>query len=555
MLETLYIENVAVIEKTEINFTGGFNILTGETGAGKSIIIDSLSLLLGQRASRDMIRTGADHAYVSATFSVTEHPLKEILSLHDIAPDEDGNILIERSFRPDGHGKAKINGQPTSISILKELSEHLITIHGQHMNQQIMNPATHIDYVDSYGNYSALLEEYQALYQETTSARKELLRLKHIAAEKAERQDILTYRIRELKNADLKIGEEDELIEKRNTASHAEKITEAISGALHRLADQENSAYELLLQSQNELDRVSPYASVLQDCTNMLSEILPILDEGISTLRNTQNNISYEPGALDAIETRLNLIKRIKAKYGGSIESALQELVRVQQELDELDLSEENLSKQEFIFQELAKKLADKAQQLTQARIECGNQLAAAVMEKLAFLDMGKCRFCVTVNPSEKYTAHGHDTIEFFISANPGETPKPLAKIASGGELSRIMLSIIHVLSERNMADTMIFDEVDSGVSGKTAQKIGILLKEVSKKIQVLCVTHLAQIAAMADTHLLITKKTDDIHTFTQVTKLDRDGQRTEVARIIGGANITETTLKTADELIAEGNF
>lgn len=555
MLETLYIENVAVIEKTEIDFTGGFNILTGETGAGKSIIIDSLSLLLGQRASRDMIRTGADRAFVSAVFSVSDPRLREALSQHDITPDDDGHLLIERSFRPDGHGSAKINGRPASLSLLKELAEYLVTIHGQHMNQQIMNPATHIGYVDSYGNYETLQNEYHALYQEVSAARKELLRIKRVAADKAERQDILSYRVRELKNANLVIGEEEDLIKRRNAAAHAEKITGTLSGTLDCLADRENSAYDLILQAQHELGRVSQYADSLHDCATILSDILPSLEEGIATLRNAQNALSYEPGELDTIETRLSEIKRIKAKYGGSVEAAIDELERSQRELDELDLSEENLNRQESVFQALASELADKSAQLTAAREECGKRLSKAIMEKLAFLDMEKCEFSVSVTPSEKYTSLGHDNVEFFISANPGETPKPLAKIASGGELSRIMLSIINVLSERDMANTMIFDEVDSGVSGKTAQKIGVLLKAVSKQSQVLCVTHLAQIAAMADNHLLIAKQTDDIHTYTQVKKLDNEGRRREVARIIGGINITESTLKTADELIADGTF
>jgi DNA repair protein RecN (Recombination protein N) len=555
MLETLYIENVAVIEKAEINFTNGFNILTGETGAGKSIIIDSLNLLLGQRASRDMIRTGADRAFVSAVFSISAPKLKEILAARDIYPDDDGNLLIERSFRQDGHGTAKINGRPVSVTLLKELAERLVTIHGQHMNQQIMNPASHISYIDNYGNYTQLLREYHELYREVTVARKELLRLQRIAAEKTERQDILAYRVQELKNANLTPGEEEHLLEKRNAASHAEKITDAISQTLDRLSDREHSAYDLMLQSKNELDHVSQYAAPVRDCVNILNEILPALEEGINTLRNAQNAISYEPGELDTIEHRLSLIKRIKAKYGGTVESALRELAVSQKELDELDLSEENLAKQDAVFQELAGKLAEKSKDLTAARIACSKQLSKAIMEKLAFLDMERCQFTVSITPSEKYTALGHDTVEFFMSANPGESPKPLAKIASGGELSRIMLSIIHALSEKDRPDTMIFDEVDSGVSGKTAQKIGVLLKEVSRQSQVLCVTHLAQIAAMADNHLLITKKAIENQTFTQVSQLDHEGRRREVARIVGGINITETTLNTADELIAAGNL
>lgn len=553
MLEKLFIENVAVIEKAEIDFTGGFNILTGETGAGKSIIIDSLNLLLGQRASRDMIRTGSDRAFVAAAFSVTESYLKDALSNRGLSPDEDGNLLIERTFRIDGHGSAKINGRPVSVAVLKDIAACLVNIHGQHMNQQIMDPSTHIRYIDSYGNYEKLLDEYHLLYQDVTAARHELLRLKKIEQDKADRQDYLAYRVQELKQAHLVRGEEEELIEKRNAAAHAEKITGALTQSLDMLSLRDESMYDLLLKSQHELERVASYSSKLSEVATLLSTITPIADEAIRSLQEAKNDMFYKPGELDEIETRLGEIKRIKTKYGGSVDAALDELDRSQAELDKLELNEENLIKQERVFQELAGQLAEKAAELTSARQECGKRLSIGIMEKLAFLDMEKCRFSVSITPSKKYTETGHDDVEFFISANPGEPPKPLAKIASGGELSRIMLAIIHVLSERQETDTMIFDEVDSGVSGKTAQKIGVLLKAVSKQSQVLCVTHLAQIAAMADHHLLISKHADDVRTYTQVTTLDAQGRRQEVARIIGGADITDTTLKTADELIAYG--
>ncbi len=553
MLEKLFIENVAVIEKTEIEFTGGFNILTGETGAGKSIIIDSLNLLLGQRASRDMIRTGSDCAFVAAEFSVNEPYLKNILEQHEISPDDDGNLFIERSFRTDGRGGAKINGRPVSLSVLKDLSSYLVTIHGQHMNQQIMDPSTHIRYIDNYGNYGQLLDDYRVLYMEVTAARKELLRLKKIEQDKADRQDYLAYRVQELKQAHLVPGEEEELTERRNAAANAEKITGALVHSLDMLSHREDSVCDLLLRAKNELERVGSYSSKLQEITTSLSNITPVVDEAVNSLREAQNAMSYKPGELDEIENRLGEIKRIKAKYGGSVDAALAELERAQTELDNLELSEENRIKQESIFQQLASKLAEKSTQLTSARQECGERLAVGIMEKLSFLDMEKCHFTVNITPSKKYTEFGHDEVEFFISANPGEPPKPLAKIASGGELSRIMLAIINVLSERENTGTMIFDEVDSGVSGKTAQKIGVLLKAVSKQSQVLCVTHLAQIAAMADNHLFISKQTDNVRTYTNVTRLDAEGRRREVARIIGGADITDTTLKTADELIAYG--
>ncbi len=555
MLEKLYIENIAVIEKAEIDFSDGFNILTGETGAGKSIIIDSLGLLLGQRASRDMIRTGADRAFVSAVFSVEADDVLQQLYQFDIVPDEGHNIYIERSFRADGHGVVKINGRPAPLTVLKDISSCLVTIHGQHMNQRIMNPATHMSYVDGYGDYDAVLEEYRALYHEVSVARKELFRLQKQEQDKADRMDILSYRVKELQDAKLVVGEEEDLLEKRKIAAHAEKIADAVSESLRVLSEQENSADDLLLQAEGTLERVGQFSEEMKKIQLSLRDIILQTEDNISLLRDCQNQMSYSAGALDDIENRLSEIKRIKMKYGGSVETAIAELEKSSAELEELEFSEEKLAKQQQIFQELASKLAEKSKVLTEKRVKSGEKLAKSVMEKLAFLDMDKCRFVVQIAPSEKFTAYGRDVVEFYISANLGESPRPLAKTASGGELSRIMLAMIQVLSEKGMAETMIFDEVDSGVSGKTAQKIGILLKSVSKKSQVLCVTHLAQIAAMADRHFYIYKHTQDEQTFTEIRTLDYEGRRREVARIIGGVNITESALQTADELMKDGQI
>ena len=555
MLERLYIENIAVIEKAEIDFTLGFNILTGETGAGKSIIIDSLGLLLGQRASRDMIRTGADRAYVAAIFSVHSDNVLEQMHQFDIVPDDEGNLYVERSFRADGHGVAKINGRPVPLAVLKEISSNLVTIHGQHMNQRLLNPATHMSYVDGYGDHQHELEEYQALYREVSAARKELFCLQKQEQDKADRLDILSYRVKELQDAKLVIGEEEELLEKRNVAAHAEKIAGALSESLQVLSDQEHSADELLLRADSALERASQFSEEIKAVHQTLRDIILQTEDAISVLRDCQNKMTYSAGALDEIENRLAEIKRIKMKYGGSVETALEELEKSSRELEELEFSEEKLAKQQQIFQDLASKLAQKSAKLTEKRANNGEKLAKSVMEKLAFLDMDKCKFVVNIIPSEKFTAYGRDVVEFYISANTGEDPKPLAKTASGGELSRIMLAMTQVLSEKGMAETLIFDEVDSGVSGKTAQKIGVLLKSVSKKAQVLCVTHLAQIAAMADRHFYICKHTRENQTYTQIQILDHEGRRREVARIIGGINITESALQTADELMKDGQI
>ena len=473
----------------------------------------------------------------------------------DIVPDDEGNLYVERSFRADGHGVAKINGRPIPLAVLKEISSNLVTIHGQHMNQRLLNPATHMSYVDGYGDHQHELEEYQALYREVSAARKELFRLQKQEQDKADRLDILSYRVKELQDAKLVIGEEEELLEKRNMAAHAEKIAVALSESLQVLSDQEHSADELLLRADGALERASQFSEEIMAVHQALRDIILQTEDTISALRDCQNKMTYSAGALDEIENRLAEIKRIKMKYGGSVETALEELEKSSRELEELEFSEEKLEKQQQIFQELASKLAQKSAKLTEKRTKNGEKLAKSVMEKLAFLDMDKCKFVVNIIPSEKFTAYGRDVVEFYISANTGEDPKPLAKTASGGELSRIMLAMMQVLSEKGMAETLIFDEVDSGVSGKTAQKIGVLLKSVSKKAQVLCVTHLAQIAAMADRHFYICKHTRGNQTYTQIQILDHEGRRREVARIIGGINITESALQTADELMNDGQI
>lgn len=555
MIEKLYIENVAVIEKGEIEFACGFNILTGETGAGKSIIIDSLSLLLGQRASRNMIRTGSDRAYVSAVFSMKESFAVEKLAEYDITQDEDGMLLIERQFSSDGKGWAKINGRPVSLSVLKDLSVYLVNIHGQHLNQQIMNPANHITYIDGYADNGELLSKYKDMYRQVQAARKELLRLKKLEDDKAERIDILKYRMEEIENAKLREGEEEELTEKRNTAANAEKLSEAFAVSLSLLSDDEESAYENIAQAQAALAKAGQYSSRLNDVSEILKTVMIELEDGISIIHEVSGDMSYSPGQLDEIENRLGEISRLKKKYGGSIESALEELEKAKEEFGELELSEEKIEQQTEEFNRLAAILSSYAGELSASRKAAGIKLSEEIMGKLAFLDMEKCIFVANIAQSDKFTSIGRDDVEFYISANPGEAPKPLARIASGGELSRIMLAIINVLSEREDVDTIIFDEVDAGVSGKTAQKIGVLLKAVSRRAQVLCVTHLAQIAAMADRHLFISKSTDDVKTYTKISILDEAERRRELARIIGGMNITEAALHTADDLISEGKL
>ena len=552
MLERLYIENVAVIERAEIEFFSGFNILTGETGAGKSIIIDSLGLLLGQRASKDLVRTGCPYAYVAGRFALSGAAVHHKLDELDICPEDDGTLFIERKFTAEGKSTAKIGGRPVPLASLKELSPYLVVIHGQHLNQRILDPATHIGYLDGYLGSNAAMSEYVSQYKLTQAARRELLRLQRLDADKQERLDMLQYRIDELTRAHLSAGEEEALMARRDAAANAEKLKTAIHAARALLYDMDGSACERLTAAAAALDPASAHSAKLRELGDRLRTLAVEAESVSDDLRAAGGEVD-DAGSLDEIEQRLAELRRIRKKYGGSISAAMELLESSVRERDEFEGMSQRVAAQAAEFERLALCLAERAEALTNARRAAADRLAAAVMEKLAFLDMEKCVFEIRIEKSEKFTANGRDTVEFFLSANPGESPKPLAKIASGGELSRIMLAIISVLSEGDPADTVIFDEVDSGVSGKTAQKIGVLLKAAARRPQVLCVTHLAQIAAMADSHLLITKQADADRTTTTVRILDEQGRREELARILGGMQITDAALQAADALSAEG--
>ena len=553
MLERLYIENVAVIEKTEIVFSDGLNIFTGQTGAGKSIIIDSLALLLGQRASRDMIRTGTDTARVSATFADIGKDVADKLNECDIPMQEDGTLVIERRLSQDGKGVSRINGRPVSLMTLKELAEPLVNIHGQHMNQRILDPSTHIEYLDAFAQNGDILREYDALYRETMSARRELVRLRDAAIEAKERADINEYRINELERMNLRVGEEEELTERRALMVNSERFAEAVESASELISGGQGSAVENISRAAMILGKSAQYSDKLRELSTRLNSILPEAEDIGESLKTIINDIDFAPEELDAVETRLSRLNSVKKKYGGSIESAIKELEKCKKEKNLYENSDAEIEHQNGIFNELAQRLSSVSARLTQSRKDAALKLCRSVKEKLSFLDMEKCLFKVEINPSEKFTPIGRDTVEFYISANVGEEPKPLARIASGGELSRIMLAIVNSLNENKMPDTLIFDEVDSGVSGKTAQKIGVLIKSVAKHTQVLCVTHLAQIAAMADHHLFISKSSDGFKTYTSVAVLDREGRQREIARILGGADITKTALDMANDLILQG--
>ena len=480
--------------------------------------------------------------------AAVHHKLDEL----DICPEDDGTLFIERKFTAEGKSTAKIGGRPVPLASLKELSPYLVVIHGQHLNQRILDPATHIGYLDGYLGSNAAMSEYVSQYKLTQAARRELLRLQRLDADKQERLDMLQYRIDELTRAHLSAGEEEALMARRDAAANAEKLKTAIHAARALLYDMDGSACERLTAAAAALDPASAHSAKLRELGDRLRTLAVEAESVSDDLRAAGGEVD-DAGSLDEIEQRLAELRRIRKKYGGSISAAMELLESSVRERDEFEGMSQRVAAQAAEFERLALCLAERAEALTNARRAAADRLAAAVMEKLAFLDMEKCVFEIRIEKSEKFTANGRDTVEFFLSANPGESPKPLAKIASGGELSRIMLAIISVLSEGDPADTVIFDEVDSGVSGKTAQKIGVLLKAAARRPQVLCVTHLAQIAAMADSHLLITKQADADRTTTTVRILDEQGRREELARILGGMQITDAALQAADALIAEG--
>lgn len=550
MLQSLHIENVAVIEKTDIQFKEGFTILTGETGAGKSIIIDSIELVLGERASKDMIRNGAQKAYVSALFSVDSKKVTDVLNGYGIQIEDDNTILIEREFSMDGRNICRINGRQVALSVIKSIGMELINIHGQHSNQALLNPDTHITYLDSYTKNDDLLIRYKDIYENLKRIKHEIAELSKNERDKETRLDFLKYQINEIESADLKQGEEEELSEKRMILTNSVKLFEASDNAYNALYKNESNASDLINEAISNLNSASRYSTKLSDISSRLTDLSYNLNDCIEEIRSFKDDIDFEAGSLSSVEERLDIIYRLKKKYGNSIQEILSYLENVKDELNKIEFSEEHKQKLEAVEKSETENLKKAAEALTASRIKSAEMLNIKVVDELKFLDMEKVKFKVSIENSEEFLPNGKDIIEFFISTNAGEALKPLAKIASGGELSRIMLSIKNVMSNEDDINTLIFDEVDSGVSGKSAQKIGIKLKQISKGKQVICITHLAQIACLADNHYLIKKGEANGRTFTSVTELDYEGRKHELARIIGGIEITDITLKNADELL-----
>ncbi|WP_106763310.1 DNA repair protein RecN [Pseudoruminococcus massiliensis] len=553
MLSNLYIENIAVIEKTSIDFKKGLNVMTGETGAGKSIVIDSINAVLGNRTSKELIRTGASSAFVSAEFTNLS---EKALAVIDEAGFEleDGELLIQREISTTGKNKCRINGRPATVSTLKEIGVQLINIHGQHESYELMSPELHISYIDKLAGLESEIEAYQEVYKKYKKLSAELKKATVDESERERKIDLLKYQIDELEDADLRDGEYEELNEQKAVLQNSEKIIEAImsSRALMNGDEESSGILENLQEINSQLSDISEYMSEVEPINSRIESAIYELEDCLSELTGLTDLVDTDGGSLDSIEERLDLIYTLGKKYGSTIKEMLDFLDKAKKELNALVMYDEN---REALIKECDKayKEAEKlAKALSEKRRATSSEFADKVCEEMAFLDMPNVKL-VVVQESCELNSLGCDNIEFLISTNPGEPPKPISKIASGGELSRMMLAVKNVLSDKDDIDTLIFDEVDTGISGSAAQKVGLKLREVSKSRQVLCVTHLAQIAAMGNSHFKISKSVRDEKTFTKVEELDHEGRKQELARIIGGTEMTKASLDYAEEMLRAG--
>ncbi len=550
MLELLHIENIAIIEAADIEFAPGFNALTGETGAGKSIVIDSLSAVLGQRTSRELIRTGADKAFVSAAFSGTVPELTETLG---IQPEADGTLLLQREIQTDGKNVCRVNGRPVTVGQLRALGARLLNIHGQHDGQQLLDEEQHIVYLDSFGRVESLAITYAEKYKNFTDIRRQIGALQMDEAEKARRVDTLQYQIEELRRAKLTPGEEEELTARRGMLRNAEKFLDAVAGADYALNgdDSGGGALSALRQAQDALGGVRHLDDAFGQLYERLGEAYSEVYDIAATVEDKRGELDVSPGELDRVESRMDLLYRLKKKYGATVEDMLDYQARCEAELAQIEDAGDTLARLEQALSKAEKEARQAAQALSDARKAAADRLTAQILTELQQLDMGKIRFAVDF-AEKPLDSDGMDAVRFLMSANVGEELRPIHKIASGGELARIMLAMKNVLSEQDHVGTMVFDEVDTGVSGRAAQKVAEKMARISRRKQVLCVTHLPQLAAMADTHFSVEKGERGGRTYTEVRRLDREQRRRELARLTGGSHVSQTMLDGAEELLVQ---
>ena len=549
MLRTLDIENIAVIEKASVDFSSGLNVLTGETGAGKSIVVDSINAILGERTSRELVRHGVENAFVSAYFddicSETCDKLKEL----DIELDDGNSLLISRKISSNGKSLCKVNGKTVTVSMLKEISSHLINVHGQHDSQALLNPDLQYTYIDMLLKNKAIIGEYKESFKKLISVRRKLKSLTNDESDKEKQLELLNYQIEELEKADIKIGEREELTRKRALIQKSEDIIKTLNFALITInGDDENAGVE---QAVGDVNRELSKFDEAKDIYTVFNDITDKLELAKDKAEELLSSIDFSPEEIEMIDERLDLLYEFSNKYGSSEEEMLAFLDEARQKKNSILFADEELDRLTKEYDNLFDKTVELATKLSDERKATAQIFEKLVKEELSFLDMPKMQFFVNFDKGN-LSSIGFDKIEFMISANPGEPPKSLSKVASGGELSRIMLAIKNIISYNDTIGTLIFDEIDTGVSGRASQKIGLKLKSVSKNTQVICVTHSAQIASNADEHFLIEKKLDNNNTFTSVTPLDFEGRKKELARIMGGLEITDTLLQSAEELLMQ---
>ena len=547
MLSVLHIENIAVIECADISFDRGFNVLTGETGAGKSIVIDAISAILGQRAYRDMIRTGTNKASVRAVF----RDVPELSWFSEQGVEYDPETVIQREIYLDGKNVCRVNGSLVSVSILHKLGIQLINIHGQHDSAALFDEDNHLNFLDAFADNRQLLLDYQESFAVVSQLRREIQKLSMDEGEKLRRMESLRFQIDEISRANLESGEDEALEARRKVLQNAEKLSDAINEGVECLygSDDTDGAASLMAQAERALSRIARFDESLSELHERVKDLMYQVQDAAEGLRDSRDTFAYSAEELEHIETRLDIIHRLRRKYGATCDDILEYLQKARDELDRIEFADDHMERLKKKLKKAEAEAVTRAEALRASRKQTAAQLSLRILDELRQLDMPRVQFECVFTEIE-LSANGADAVAFYMSANAGEALKPMSKVASGGELARIMLAMKNVLAEKDSVDTLIFDEVDTGVSGRAAQKVAEKLRSVAKTKQVLCVTHLPQIAALANTHLLIAKQERQGRTYTSVTPLELEGRKKELARIIGGASITETTLKSAEEML-----
>lgn len=554
MLSELYIENLAVIEKATIDFSDKLNVFTGETGAGKSILINGINAILGQRVTKDIVRTGTDKAVISALFTDIGDNVLQVLNELGISA-EDGQLFLTREIRSDGGSVARVNSRAVNVSVLKAIGETLVTIHGQHDNQILMAPERHIEILDSYAESEALIEDYHGSFRELQSIAKKINKIKTEQSKKEFRMAELADIVEEINALNIHEGEDKEIEAELNISKNAVAISEALYMAKQLLSgdDDTDGAVEMTQRASKSVEGYTDIMTEISPIYDRLSSAAIEMEDISEEIGSLLDSLDIDPKRYDYLNQRSDELRRIMKKYGPELDNVLTTLENSQNELDELSGAEQSLDELNKEKERLLAEVSKKAKALSDHRKKAGERFVSQVTEELEFLNMPKVKLVVQ-QKTGKLTINGMDSIEFLISANLGEEPKPIAKIASGGELSRIMLALKNVIAEKDSIGTLIFDEIDTGVSGRAAQKIGIKLKQISRLRQVLCVTHLAQMAVMADNHLLIEKNIQGDRTVTTVRTLDHEQRKYEIARIMGGENITELMLENAEQYLKDAD-